>query len=344
MSEKRASVKDIAAKLHISLSTVHKALTGKPGVSDARRAQVLQVAEELGYVVNTAAQSLARKPRTLGVIIPSAWQEYFAEMKRGIEQEIAALAEQKVSGAFLFLDEHTSSEEISAWLQAELPDAVLVCASSSRLSAAVETALADSDRSAFWVGGGIDYSGSLCSITIDAPLSGKLAADFFAAAGSPIRAAGFTGSLSTKIHKAKMDAFCERIAAHGGTVLAICETDDSEERAYALVGDLFRQHPDVNCIYVSTSTSSAVCRYIEEHSLVGRVRIIGTDVFGTLCDAIKRGTMSATIYQNQEKVGRAAVSAAYEFLDAKSSYGRAGEQQEKSVLIPPTLLLKANIE
>ncbi|MBQ8003764.1 MAG: helix-turn-helix domain-containing protein, partial [Oscillospiraceae bacterium] len=60
MQEKRASVKDIAARLHISLSTVHKALTGKPGVSEARREQVRSVAEELGYVVNTAAQSLAR--------------------------------------------------------------------------------------------------------------------------------------------------------------------------------------------------------------------------------------------------------------------------------------------
>ncbi|MBQ9985849.1 MAG: helix-turn-helix domain-containing protein, partial [Oscillospiraceae bacterium] len=56
MQEKRASVKDIAARLHISLSTVHKALTGKPGVSEARREQVLEVARELGYVVNTAAQ------------------------------------------------------------------------------------------------------------------------------------------------------------------------------------------------------------------------------------------------------------------------------------------------
>lgn len=344
MSQKRASVKDIAAKLHISLSTVHKALTGKPGISDAKRAEVLKVAEELGYVVNTNAQALARKPRKLGVLMPSAWQEFFAEMKRGIEQEIASLAEHKVTGSFLFLDEGTSSDEISAWLKQEKTDAVLICASNRQFSATVEQVFTGSKLPAFWVGGEPDHLGSICNITIDAPLSGKLAADFFAATGDSIRAAAFTGSLSIKIHKAKMDAFCERVSAHGGEVAAICETDDCEDRAYALVCDLFRQHPDINCIYVSTSTSSSVCRYIEEHGLFGKIRIIGTDVFDTLCDAMKRGVMSATIYQNQEKVGRVAVSVAHEFLDAKSSYGKEEHQQKKTVLIPPSLLLKANIE
>ena len=76
-NQKRVSVKDIAARLHVSLSTVHKALTGKPGIGEARRQEIIKIAEEMGYSVNTAGQTLSRKSINIGVMIPSLWQEYF---------------------------------------------------------------------------------------------------------------------------------------------------------------------------------------------------------------------------------------------------------------------------
>ena len=97
---KPVSVKDIAEALHISLSTVHKALTGKPGISEARRQQVLRAAEEMGYCVNTAAQILSRKQLTLGVILPGQWQEFFSQMRLGIRQQLDNLADRKVRGVF----------------------------------------------------------------------------------------------------------------------------------------------------------------------------------------------------------------------------------------------------
>ena len=65
---KRVTVKDIASRMGISLSTVNKALTGKPGVSEERRAEVVAVAKEMGYVVNHMAQSLSRKPIHIGIV------------------------------------------------------------------------------------------------------------------------------------------------------------------------------------------------------------------------------------------------------------------------------------
>ena len=86
--DKRVSVKDIAQKLNISLSTVHKALTGKSGVSEERRREVMRAAHDMGYVVNSVAQSLARKDINIGILMPSEWQGYFEHMKAGIEKEI----------------------------------------------------------------------------------------------------------------------------------------------------------------------------------------------------------------------------------------------------------------
>ncbi len=345
LQEKRASVKDIAARLHISLSTVHKALTGKPGVSETRREQVRSVAEELGYVVNTAAQSLARKTINLAVIIPSQWQEFFAELRAGMEEEISSLSEYKVNGFFFCITEQTSHDELCAGLKDISADLILVCSSSFKLSRTVLSATENMNLPVFRVGGGVNNPNSICDISVDAPLSGKLAADFLSCTvRENIRAAVFTGSLDIAVHKAKTESFISRIASNGGSTLKVCETDDNEETAYCMVSELFKTHPDTNCIYVSTSTSQSVCRYIEENGLKGKVTIVGTDVFDSLREYLKRGIMQATIYQNQEKVGRCAIRHAYEYLNIKNSYGGCDKDPERNVLISPILLLRANIE
>ena len=73
--KKQVSVKDIAKELNISLSTVHKAMTGKGGISEERRKEVLKTAKKMGYQVNSVAQTLARKSINLGIIMPSLWQD-----------------------------------------------------------------------------------------------------------------------------------------------------------------------------------------------------------------------------------------------------------------------------
>ncbi|WP_285725807.1 LacI family DNA-binding transcriptional regulator [Psychromicrobium xiongbiense] len=92
----RARLEDIAAKVGVSKGAVSFALNGKPGVSDATRARVLEVAAELDWGPNSAARALggagtsviglvlARPAKTLGV------EPFFAELTSGIQ---AALSE-----------------------------------------------------------------------------------------------------------------------------------------------------------------------------------------------------------------------------------------------------------
>lgn len=46
------TIKDISAKLNVSSVSVHRALSGKDGVSEKLRRKVLQTAEEMGYEIN----------------------------------------------------------------------------------------------------------------------------------------------------------------------------------------------------------------------------------------------------------------------------------------------------
>lgn len=90
----RVTMKDIAAELGVSINTVHKALTGKAGVSESVRSKVNAKAEAMGYHRNTSASSLRRKDINLVFCLPRASREgayffrYLWEGCNRFEQEV----------------------------------------------------------------------------------------------------------------------------------------------------------------------------------------------------------------------------------------------------------------
>ncbi|WP_213520573.1 LacI family DNA-binding transcriptional regulator [Nonlabens sp.] len=86
------TLKDLAATLGVSVSTVSKALKDSPEISKDTIARVKEIAKELNYRPNTLALSLKnRKTKTIGVIIPDILNVFFARILYGIEQESTAL-------------------------------------------------------------------------------------------------------------------------------------------------------------------------------------------------------------------------------------------------------------
>lgn len=79
------TIKDISAKLNISSISVHRALSGKVGVSEKLRSKILQTAEEMGYEINYAAASLKRKTCRVIAVLPQDNGLYFSNIWRGLE-------------------------------------------------------------------------------------------------------------------------------------------------------------------------------------------------------------------------------------------------------------------
>lgn len=73
--EKPVRMADIAEKLNLSVVSVSKALSGKPGISEKNREKVIELAREMGY---TGARSPARQNEDIhiGVLVAD---RYFAE-------------------------------------------------------------------------------------------------------------------------------------------------------------------------------------------------------------------------------------------------------------------------
>ena len=88
MEKKLPTIKEIANRLNISISTVSRALHDHPSIGLRTKMQVKKLAEELNYVPNqTAIFFKQRKTFTIGVILPNLREEYFSLAISGIEEK-----------------------------------------------------------------------------------------------------------------------------------------------------------------------------------------------------------------------------------------------------------------
>ena len=85
---KNLTLKDLAQKLGLSISTVSRALHDNPAINDATKLRVNKLAEKLGYYPDILAKSLKNNETfTIGVIVPEISHFFFSSVIDGIEEK-----------------------------------------------------------------------------------------------------------------------------------------------------------------------------------------------------------------------------------------------------------------
>lgn len=86
-----AGIDDVARAAGVSAATVSRALSGRGRISDATRARVRAAAADLGYVVSSAASTLATgRASNIGVVVPLLDRWFYANVIDGIAETLAA--------------------------------------------------------------------------------------------------------------------------------------------------------------------------------------------------------------------------------------------------------------
>jgi LacI family transcriptional regulator, repressor for deo operon, udp, cdd, tsx, nupC, and nupG len=86
MDNKLPTIKEIAKRLNVSVSTVSRALSDHPRIGLRTKEQVKQLAKELNYEPNAKAISFKQgKSHVIGVILPFIREEFFSQAISGIE-------------------------------------------------------------------------------------------------------------------------------------------------------------------------------------------------------------------------------------------------------------------
>jgi LacI family transcriptional regulator len=145
------SIKDVAERAQVSISTASYALNGVPKVSPETREKVLQAARDLQYKPNSFARSLkTHKTKTIGLFVSHIDSPYYFEVVNGIEEVLTAagydfviarictpsgfgtgynlIREQRIDGAMLLGGSYIPKELICEMAGGKMPIAITDCA------------------------------------------------------------------------------------------------------------------------------------------------------------------------------------------------------------------------
>ena len=106
----KATLKQIAKELNVSVSTVSKALNDSPEISEQTKTRIKEYAKLKNYKPNVIGLNLKnRKTKTIGVIIPNILNSFFAKVFTGIEK----VAEEKGYNVITCISNESLEKEIS---------------------------------------------------------------------------------------------------------------------------------------------------------------------------------------------------------------------------------------
>lgn len=84
------TIKDVAERSGVSVSTVSRVLNDHPDVSDAVRTRVLEAVRELHYVPNNSARDLVRpQSDAIGLVVRGVGNPFFSAVIRAVEEAVS---------------------------------------------------------------------------------------------------------------------------------------------------------------------------------------------------------------------------------------------------------------
>jgi LacI family transcriptional regulator len=115
------------------------------------------------------------------------------------------------------------------------------------------------------------------------------------------------------------------------------EDHDVESECYQKSSELFKKHPDLAGIYVTTEASIPVLNAARDAHVLDKITFITTDLFPALVPEIRSRAVAATIYQRPRTQGRMAFRVLHEFLVE-------GECPSFQVTLAPHLVMRGNLD
>ena len=119
------NIKDIAKQLGVSPSTVSRVVNGKKYVDAEKRAQILKVIEETGYVPDKAARNMVSgRSFAVGIVLPDAYSMFQRQLLSHIERRLESFGYHSL---FFFVKfERSNEDECLYRLKSEKLDGVIL--------------------------------------------------------------------------------------------------------------------------------------------------------------------------------------------------------------------------
>lgn len=352
MNGEKTTLKDIASALGVSATTVHRALNGKPGISDQMRATVKAAADEMGYETNLAASVLKRKKARIGVLLPEPMMEnryYYSALWSGIRQfmEEHGNVYAQLTEYYYPLQPGGHGHRLKEIYESHLDeiDGLITLGIAANQSSYFIDKLNRAQIPCVILGSDLYADSRLCCVKAYDEMAGSLAAELFTAflPDCPQRSILLTGNpigdsaMIDQYHN--LSGFQNYLQEHHLPIrlhTAYCsDTDRLEE---LLESFLTGKEALPFGIYASSARHTVkICQILEKHHLNGTVKFIGNDNFPESLAYLRKNVLTASI---DKKIFQQAYQGANILLD----YLTYGHYPERDVIqIHPEILMKSHL-
>lgn len=339
----KVTITRLAQELGLSVCTINKALTNKPRISPDTKARVLEAATRFGYRPNRLAQALARPVLSVGLVYPETWPSHFGLLIRGACQRLGELQDHRVQAELRPMPAASRGAEFLRTIKelaARRMAGVLICLGryQERHLAAAWQCLAAAQIPFVFLGADMPTAPRLTAVWHDCRRCGRVAAELLALLAGDRPAAILIGTeRGVPDHELKIAGFRDQARESRLHFAGVYETLDEPAEAYPAARKLFAEHPDVAGIYIGSENAAGICRYLVDHGLAGRTRVVATGISADVLQGLQVGVVQASLCQCQHRQGRLAVEALYGYL-------QDGKVPAPEILVPPEVVLRNTID
>ncbi|MEM0977216.1 MAG: LacI family DNA-binding transcriptional regulator [Pseudomonadota bacterium] len=304
---------DIARVAGVSLATVDRVLNGRSGVRSATIERVNKAIEELGYIRDTAAASLARRHfyRFL-FILPETENEFVLALEDALSSQFLNLRHQRVGISKKTTPPFDSNALVGQIDQVDPKETDGIAVFGPETPGVRDAVRRAKDRGLSVVALVADLPNGPRDhyVGIDNFAAGRTAATLM---GRFVRGEGkilvLTGSRIARDHlerRSGFDMIMERNFP-GLEVIATIEGQDDPDLVRALLPAIFESHDDILGIYSSAAGNLGLVTFLEDTGRSKDLTVIAHELTPLSRSALSDGTFDAIISQDTGHLIRSAV-------------------------------------
>ena len=340
-----ATMMEIARLAGVSRGTVDRVINGRGGVCAETTERILRAAAQLEYSPNRAAKALSAGKRDFSIdfIMFNPGKAFFyQDVQLGAQTAVEELQESGLRLNLRYLSSWSEEEVISRLDEAVESGASAIAVFTTRDRGVVER-IAQITRSGLPVltlGAELPECGQLGFVGSNAFRAGRTAAGLIhLIQHQEIHLGAIFGHRSWFYHSGRLEGMKAGLAELDrpwSLSFAACSNDD-EFDCFDVVKEQMQLHPEVNTLFLSTSSAYGGCRALERLRLPRMPKVVCYDSTPGIREMLHRGIISATIGQEPMRQGREAVLLLYDYL----AYGTL--PREKNIYTENKIIIQENL-
>lgn len=331
----KTTIYDIAIKANVSTTTVHKALHNQKGVSEEKRREILQIAHEMNYMRNLAAQSLSRKEIHIGIVAEVLNREFGDSIIKGIQFALNQLKDFKIIGHFGHLENSLSRprvlEDFRNMLNKDMDAVILFPTGPYKEYEEFNAIIEGRHIPVITINNEIPHLSCFCSIQQDGDMLGRMAADLMNLCNPSAHSCVFIGSKDVHAQLASARSFEQTIQQTNGQLCTIYETQVENQISFVLTENMLHNYPEASGIFVGVSQCLGVIEKLNAHGLTDHFKLITVDTYPEVLDFLRKGIITATLDRRPYDMGQLAVHLLYQYFTM-------GIIPPTRILIPPSVI------